>query len=215
MAAWTCLQTFWEVQRCWWEAELCCPQTVFQFVNIFLFISFYRDKATTEDSCRNTTFSTKRYKNMFVSSGNLAASEAYACLLCECEPCHNVDTMFYGVCTCDKSTEELKCFSTMLKAMCQHLTTKSIKFPWTVSLPLIVYHSSVSGGWPLWLTGLSPWGDHVSVESTGKSTDVQTSVPVVAPFPLLCFHVSMTEINGLALTAIHDFCICICIIPLY
>ncbi len=28
--------------------------------------------------------------------------------------------MFYGVCTYDKSTEELKCFSTMLKAMCQH-----------------------------------------------------------------------------------------------
>lgn len=36
---------------------------------------------------------------------------------------------FYGVCTCDKSSGELKCFSTMLKAMCQHLITKSTQFP--------------------------------------------------------------------------------------
>lgn len=53
----------------------------YQFVlNVFLLISFCRDKATTEDTCRNAT-TIKRLKKIFVSSGNLAASEAYACLL--------------------------------------------------------------------------------------------------------------------------------------
>lgn len=111
-----------------------------------------------------------------------------ACVTVACEHCCDAGPLFYGLYTCDKSTEELKCFSTTLKAMCQHWTTKSTQFPWTVSLPLIVYHSSVSGGWPLWRTGASPWGDHVSVEIQDKywCLSFQTSVPPVAALWHLC-----------------------------
>ena len=42
----------------------------------------------------------------------------YITALCLCAMQHR--PMFYGVCTCDKSTEELKCFSTTLKAKCQY-----------------------------------------------------------------------------------------------
>lgn len=83
---------------------------------------------TTRRGCLYTKlFNKKTNEKHLVQSDNLPASEIGLCIrymcfsVCVCvRAMLRHKPMFYGVCTCDKSTQELKCFSTMLKAMCQH-----------------------------------------------------------------------------------------------